>query len=273
LKAEFPIVPLYSFRISKHTLRKLENFHHRKEPIDIENYTIEHIMPQNKDLSPTWRRELGEHWQEIHQKYLHTVGNLTITGYNAELGDLPFLEKRDREGGFVSSPLSLNHRLAKLDHWNGEEIEKRASELTNIAVQIWPAPFLENSILERHKQSKQVETGRVYTEEDHLRRGDDSIRRLYGILKNKVLQLGDSITVRPVQHCIGFAKNEFIAIRIRRAYLLVDLVTHEGFIDSKDISVQAHKTHYGGRIRCVRVASEAIFSDLVPLIRQTYEKA
>jgi predicted transport protein len=135
-------------------------------------------------------------------------------------------------------------------------------------------PRYENSILERYKQSKQVETGRVYTEEDHLRRGDDSIRRLYGILKNKVLQLGDSITVRPVRHYIGFAKKRnFIAIRIRRAHLLVDLVTHEGFIDSKDISVQAHKAHYGGRIRRVRVASEAIFSDLVPLIRQTYEKA
>jgi uncharacterized protein with ParB-like and HNH nuclease domain/predicted transport protein len=274
-KAQFPIVPLYSFRrISKHALRKLENIHHRKEPIDIENYTIEHIMPQNKDLSPTWRRDLGENWQEIHQKYLDTVGNLTITGYNSELGDLPFLEKRDRKGGFASSPLTLNHSLSKLDHWNGEEIEKRASELTSLAIHIWPAPYLENFILERYRQSKQVESGRVYTEEDRLKRGDDSIKRLYGILKNKVLQLGDNITVRPVRYYIGFARNRnFIAIRIRRAHLLVDLVTHEGFIDSKDISVQAHKAHYGGRIRRVRVASEAILNDLVPLIRQTYEKA
>ena len=89
---------MYNLRIREHVLRKLENIHHGKEPIDIENYTIEHIMPQNKDLSAIWRRDLGEQWEEIHQKYLHTIGNLTITGYNSELGDLSFLEKRDRKG-------------------------------------------------------------------------------------------------------------------------------------------------------------------------------
>jgi uncharacterized protein with ParB-like and HNH nuclease domain len=124
-KAQLPVVPLYNLRIKDYTLRKLENFHHNKEPIDIKNCTIEHIMPQNQNLHPTWRQELGDHWQEIQQKYLHTIGNLTITGYNSELGDLPFLEKRDRDGGFASSPLSLNHKLAKLVHWTKDAIEKK----------------------------------------------------------------------------------------------------------------------------------------------------
>ena len=55
--------------------------------------------------------------------------------------------------------------------------------------------------------------------------------------------------------------------------MLVDLVTHDHFQDPRGISVQAQKTHYGGRIRRVRVGNESIFNDLVPLIRQTYEEA
>jgi predicted transport protein len=187
---------------------------------------------------------------------------------------LSFLEKRDRKGGFALSPLSLNRGLARLDHWNSEEIEKRASELTNLAIQIWPMPYLGSSILEKYKQSEQTEYSRVYTEDDHMKKGDDNTRQLYNILKNKVLKLGYDITVNPVRYYIGFTRSRnFIAIRIRRAYLLVDLITKEGFKDIKDISVPVQKGHYGGRIRRVRVASEAIFNDLIDLIRQTYEKA
>ena len=113
-KAELPIVPLYNLRIKEYALRKLENFYHGKEPINIENYTIEHIMPQNKNLSPRWRNDLGEHWEEIHQKYLHTIGNLTITGYNSELGYLSFPEKRDINGGFSSSPLIIKPQISKV---------------------------------------------------------------------------------------------------------------------------------------------------------------
>jgi Protein of unknown function (DUF1524) len=94
-------VPLYNLRIKDYALKKIENINHQKEPFDMKNYSIEHIMPQNKNLSERWRRELGETWEEIHQKYLHTIGNLTITGYNAELGDLSFIEKRDRLGGVM----------------------------------------------------------------------------------------------------------------------------------------------------------------------------
>ena len=123
-------------------------------------------------MPPTWREALGDNWEEIQQKYLHTIGNLTITGYNSELGNLSFLEKRDKiDGGFRSSPLWLNHGLAKLDRWSKDEIEKRAVELTDLAINIWPAPSLPNSVLEKCKHNKQNNQDHVYTEEDHLRRG------------------------------------------------------------------------------------------------------
>ena len=57
-------------------------------------------MPQNEALSAAWKNGLGPEWERVHQTWLHTLGNLTLTGYNSEYSDRPFLEKRDMAGGF-----------------------------------------------------------------------------------------------------------------------------------------------------------------------------
>ena len=95
----------------------LENYG-RKEHVTIEDYTIEHIMPQNENLSKEWQAALGDDWQAVQLKYLHTLGNLTLTGYNSEYSDRPFTKKRDMEGGFKDSPLRLNKGLRQLETWN-----------------------------------------------------------------------------------------------------------------------------------------------------------
>ncbi len=123
----------------KYLLRRLENYG-RKEPVPVHEYTIEHIMPQNENLSSQWRKALGKEWEKIQKDYLHTLGNLTLTGYNSEYSDHFFLEKRDMEGGFKESPLRLNKGLGKLDTWNEETIKQRAEELANKAVQVWRLP-------------------------------------------------------------------------------------------------------------------------------------
>lgn len=94
---------VYNFRNRNYLLRKLENFN-RKEIVDIESYTIEHIMPQNKNLSSEWRESLGISWEEIHNTYLHRLGNLTLTRYNSELSDKPFLVKREMKGALQIVP-------------------------------------------------------------------------------------------------------------------------------------------------------------------------
>ena len=83
---------LYNFLIRSHLFRRLENFGH-KEYVPVNEYTIEHIMPQNENLSPTWQADLGPEWMRVHETYLHTLGNLTLTGYNSEYSDRPFREK------------------------------------------------------------------------------------------------------------------------------------------------------------------------------------
>ena len=138
-------------RIRKHLLDKLEN-HERKERVNVEDYTLEHIMPQNKNLSQEWKNDLGAHWNEVHEKYLHTAGNLTLTGYNSELSDKPFLEKRNMEGGFADSPIRLNSDLARLDTWNEDEIVKRANSLSDKSIQIWKYPQLSEEILAKYSE-------------------------------------------------------------------------------------------------------------------------
>lgn len=141
---------LYHFRRTPYFFKKLEN-HGRKEEVSTAEYTIEHIMPQNENLSTHWREALGENWQEIHKRYLHTLGNLTLTGYNPEYSDRPFAEKRDMDGGFKVSPLRLNQGLGQLDSWNSLEIERRAQRLAELAIKIWSRPELSADDLARYR--------------------------------------------------------------------------------------------------------------------------
>jgi hypothetical protein len=132
---------IYNMRARNYILSRLENFEN-KAPIIIENYTIEHIMPQNKNLSFEWQADLGDEWQEVQKKYLHTIGNLTLTAYNSEMSDRPFLEKMDMPGGFKESALRLNKYVVLQNKWNEKHIQERANELSKKAESIWPYPTL-----------------------------------------------------------------------------------------------------------------------------------
>lgn len=89
---ELKLRDLYNFRSRSYWLRRMEN-HDRKERVCVDEYTIEHIMPQNKNLPMNWRKELGSDWQRIHSRLLHTLGNLTLTGYNSRYSDRSFAKK------------------------------------------------------------------------------------------------------------------------------------------------------------------------------------
>ena len=132
---------IYDFKRIKYLMRRLENYK-QKESTEIDRYSIEHIMPQNENLSDEWKQSLGPDWQRIHSKYLHTLGNLTLTCYNSEYSDKPFSDKRDMNGGFSESPLVLNKGLGSVQVWNEEEILKRAQRLAELAVEVWPYPSL-----------------------------------------------------------------------------------------------------------------------------------
>lgn len=130
--------------IQKYILERLENFENR-ERVDVENLvdagtlTIEHIMPQT--LTDTWRDELGDNWELIHSKYKDTIGNLTLTAYNSDYSNSPFLKKKNMPGkGFVASKLSLNEYVKNCDTWGEEQIIERAKILYQKAEKIWWIP-------------------------------------------------------------------------------------------------------------------------------------
>ena len=125
---------LYGNRILRYLLEEIEKYNN-KEVVSFEELQIEHIMPQT--LNDTWKQMLGSNWEVIHQKYSDTLGNLTLTGYNAEYSNRFFIEKRDMKRGFKDSGLRLNRDLAVLGKWTEEEIKKRAERLSKLAVRIW----------------------------------------------------------------------------------------------------------------------------------------
>lgn len=135
----------------KYFLERLENFD-TKEPVDTQKCDTEHIMPQT--LTPEWQKDLGENFEAIHEKYLHTIGNLTLTGYNAKYSNKSFQEKRDMEKGFKQSSLKLNQSLKNLESFGEKEIEKRANDLADWALKIWTYPKLEAETLEKYKPKK-----------------------------------------------------------------------------------------------------------------------
>jgi uncharacterized protein with ParB-like and HNH nuclease domain/predicted transport protein len=212
--AAFEVKDVYNFRSRNYLLRKLEN-EGRKEPITVEQYTIEHILPQNENLSPAWRAELGPEWQQVHSTYLHTIGNLTLTGYNSELSDRPFLEKRQLEGGFDESPLRLNATVAHHEHWNKDEILRRAQVLAEKAAHIWAAPALAPEALARYTRLGEAEGTRSYalneTNYGSYLQGD--LLTLFEQLRKRILNLDSSVREEIKSHYIAYkAATNFVDV-------------------------------------------------------------
>ena len=125
-------------------------------------------MPQNEHLSTEWQQMLGLDWRNVHETYLHRLGNLTLTGYNSELSDSPFLVKRNHDKGFANSPLRLNRSLAKLERWDAVEIEKRAQALADMAINIWPMPHLPADRLNQYgKRAQKAPLAEIIGPVDH----------------------------------------------------------------------------------------------------------
>lgn len=191
-KMSLMIKDVYNYRNRNYLLRKLENFK-RKEVVNIETFTIEHIMPQNENLSIEWQQNIGSDWKEVQEKYLHTVGNLTLTAYNSELSDRPFKEKRDLEGGFADSPLRLNRELGKLDTWNESFIQERARNLTEKSLLVWGFPDLPPEILEKYKEQKPNKSKKEYSITDFPNLSEGITLELFQELKTRIINLDSTV--------------------------------------------------------------------------------
>jgi uncharacterized protein with ParB-like and HNH nuclease domain/predicted transport protein len=262
---------LYNFRRRSYFLRMLENFG-RKERVTIEDYTIEHILPQNEKLSADWKADLGPNWQEVQQTYLHTLGNLTLTGYNSEYSDHSFAKKRDMEGGFRDSPLRLNKGLGQLDGWNASEIDARAKRLAVDATKIWTRPELPADVIAEFQQTREDS---ILSIEDHPFLLVPATRRsLFERLKAETLALDPLITSSFLKNYVAFkAETNFLDVVPQKARLRLSLnLPIESLRDERGLAYDVrNKGHWGNGPTEISLTEESDFTYVMGLVRQSLE--
>jgi uncharacterized protein with ParB-like and HNH nuclease domain/predicted transport protein len=194
---------IYHTNMKENLLLTLENFG-KKERVLKGQYTVEHILPQNPNLSENWISDLGPDWQAVQARYAHTLGNLTLTGYNSEYSDKPFIEKRDMKNGFASSPISLNENLRNATVWNEQTIQERAKALAIKALQIWPNLDFDLSRLKEFSSKENTEENEAFDLDDHEFLQREKVRIVFDSLKTEILRLGNDVTMNVRKHWISF---------------------------------------------------------------------
>lgn len=259
----------YHFQRRLYLLRKLEN-HGRKEPISIADYTIEHVMPQNPNLSDSWQAELGPEWSDIQTSWLHTIGNLTLTGYNSEYSDKSFSDKMSMEGGFKSSPLKLNESVRTASVWNEDAIVGRAQILAQRALKVWEKPAVAPDLIAADNAPKKPK----YTVEDHPGLTSGPWAQLYIALREEVLALDPTVTEEFTKNWANFVMDEaFVDAFPMAKGLAVQVKIDSHLLDDPhglctDIS---ELSHWGiGNFR-MTVKYESSLPRVLGIVRQAFE--
>ncbi|WQX21449.1 DUF262 and DUF1524 domain-containing protein [Helicobacter pylori] len=266
-KKLFITIDFYNFQKKEYFLERLENFD-TKEPVNTKECTIEHIMPQT--LTPEWQRDLGENFQAIHDKYLHTIGNLTLTGYNEKYSNNSFQEKRNMEKGFKQSPLRLNQSLKDLESFGEKEIEKRANDLADWALKIWTYPKLDAETLEKYKSKK---AKKAYDLSSYKFSSDS--RELFDILSKEIKALDERVTEKFNREYISymFDKNFVdIVAQTKDLKLYLNMPFNE-LQDEKNLARDmTNKGHLGNGDIEVKLETKENIPYCLGLIKQALEK-
>ncbi|WP_219028136.1 DUF262 and DUF1524 domain-containing protein [Helicobacter pylori] len=263
----FITIDFYKFKKREYFFERLENFD-RKEPVNTKGLTIEHIMPQT--LTEKWERDLGENFQAIHDKYLHTIGNLTLTGYNTEYSNKSFKEKRGMEKGFKDSPLRLNQSLKDLESFGEKEIEKRANDLADLALKIWTYPKLDAETLEKYKPKKEKKTYDL----NSYKFGSHS-RELFDILSKEIKALDEEIDESFMKAYIAYKfKTNFVDIVVQTKDLKLYLnMKFNELQDEKNLASDAANKHHNGNGDIeVKLKTKENIPYCLGLIKQALEK-
>ena len=269
-KAELMNKDVYNFRNRNYLLDRLENYQ-RKEVVVIAEYTIEHILPQNPNLSSAWKNMLGEHWQQVQETYLHTIGNLTLTGYNSELSDKSFAEKKSMNGGFDQSPIKLNDSVRIHTVWNTESIETRADVLADKALDIWFIPKLSDELLATYRPVK-ASSQEYSIEEYEQLKGDMLV--LYQNLKQRILNIDASVTEEYKKLYIAFkSTTNFVDIVPQKSRLRLSLnMAYPDVIDPKNLCKDISSLgRWGNGDVEVGLSKHEQLDDVMELIQQAFD--
>lgn len=270
---------LYNFmsrsRNRSYWLRRLENHSHDKERVLVDECTIEHIMPQNIEKSDEWKKDLGEDWERIHYVYLHTLGNLTLTGYNSEIGNKSFSDKCKGKGNLGDSPLWLNYGLNEVAVWNEAEIVSRAERLAKEALEVWPYPYLPNKLLESYRRSDSGQRSKHSIKDFRKLNNDGFTRKLFDTLSEEIKAIDKSVREEFTKHYIAYkAETNFVDIepQMKRLSLIINL----GFLELSDRKKMAKDVTGRGKLGNgdvkVILEREEDIPYVMSLIRQAFDK-
>lgn len=193
----------------------LENFGHEKEYIPTNDLQIEHIIPQNQNVSKEWKEELGEDWSRIRHEYLHKIGNLTKTGYNQNMSDKSFTEKKNMIKGFKNSPLKLNQYLAEVANWNEEQIITRGKILLKDALDIWKYPQVSPEIMVEIKAKEDELSDEDIDDEEEDETFDQRMAQVNPELNNTINSIIEKIEKFD---CVSTTKGLWKRFHVSRPY-------------------------------------------------------
>lgn len=263
---------VYNFRSRNYLLNKLENLN-RKELVNTDDYTIEHVMPQNPDLSIEWKTMLGDKWKEVHQVYLHTIGNLTLTGYNSELSDRPFGIKKTIDGGFNDSPLRLNTFMRGTDKWDEDNIKLRAAQLATKAASIWQAPLLVDEVLNKYRAIEEREPSHYTIENyDHLK---GEMLDLYYAFRKRVLNIDATVREEYKKLYIAFkSSTNFVDVVPQKSRLRLSLnIDYADIIDPKGLCKDVTDLgRWGNGDVEAGLSSINQMDDIMELVQQAFDR-
>ena len=205
---------LYHKRVCFHVLDALEN-RDRNEQVDTTGFSIEHVMPQNRNLHESWRQMLGGNWQEIQKTWLHRLGNLTLTGYNATYSDRPFEEKMTIPNGFNETPIRLSRNLRDLVAWTEEEMRKRGEDLAARALGIWPALNADTAVI-RAMAREELKARAAQRPLSTVTMGPNA-RTLFDALRDRIRAAFPEVIEMPETKSVSYHDPEFFAELIPRA--------------------------------------------------------
>lgn len=282
-KDSFITIDFYHFKKNKYFLERLEKFN-TNEPVNTQECSIEHIMPQT--LTPEWQKDLGENFKAIHEKYLHTIGNLTLTGYNSEYSNNSFQEKRNMEKGFKQSPLKLNQSLKNSESFGEKEIEERANDLADWALKIWTYPKLDLETLEEYKPKKEKKEKKE--KEEYKLKKEKKVydlssykfsphsRELFDTLRKEIKALDERITENFMKAYIAYKfKTNFVDIVVQNKdlKLYLNMKFHE-LQDEKNLAKDRtnKKNHNGNGDIEVKLETKENIPFCLGLIKQALEK-
>ena len=266
------IKDIYNMRIRNYVLGKIES-HQNKSPIIVSNYTIEHVMPQNPNLSTEWIDCLGENiWQDVQEKYLHTIGNLTLTAYNSEMSDKSYLEKLNMNGGFKESGLRINKFLIHQTTWNKDLILQRAGILGDISNEIWEYPNVDVKILAQYKEDKKEKSTYSLDSYEYL---NDFTNSLYICLNKRVMNISPDIKKEYKKLYIAYkSETNFLDIVVQKSKLRLSInMKYSEVLDPKSICKDVKDLGRWGNGE-IEIAFENIsqIDDIMNIVEQSYNK-